>query len=311
MMDSASSQDVTGRPVALVAASSLEKADDRSLLYIDQQGQVQSPALYYRRIGWFWLFRFFLVASIVTIYGTVGGAAVGACAGGFSAALFGYQYYLGVQLQKTAALLAARRYEEAENRLHRLLRHRLFRRYKDPVVYQQLSDIARLRGQYEKALEYNRKALRGRKQGPHAASWQLSLCSEITLLCNLERWEEATQRLQALQAVLLPGSLVQFRYRLARLYVDLGRGQTSISEEELWSYTQQALRTNVGATLLALCSWGYEQRGDQDMAEHLFREAWSRREQDPSFGEHPYPFVWHWVRNQSVVWEQRKTGTRG
>lgn len=312
MLDPIDDKDnATQGAIVLQAASSLEQADEHSLLYVDRQGQVQPLSLYRRRVGMFWLFRIALIASIAVLYGTVGGAMLGASASGLSIALLGYQHSINIRLQRTAALLSQRRYEEAALQLHRLLRGRLFRRYKDPAIYQQLSDIARLQGHYEKALEYVRKALRGATKSPVSVQEQLSVCSEITLLCNLERWEEALQRLQALQPVLLPGSLVQFRYRVARLYVDLGRGQTDISEEALWSYAQQALRTNVGATLLALCSWAYEQRGDQEMAEHLFQEAWNRQEQDPAFGEHPYPFVWHWVQAQTLVFEQRRNSYVG
>ena len=275
-------------------ARSLDEAGPRTFVYVDGKGRVRSPARYravqaagYAALG-------AVVVGGTALYTTLFGPP-GALVGVLFGAAAGRSLLLTREINHAALLSSHDRLDEAELILRRLLRRRLVARRLRALAHHNLGAVATRRGDHAEALEQLRRAVvlyqAAWRKSPHLRSCQYG---EVIALCNLNRVDEARQRLQGL-AEAPEGDYLIIKHWTTQLYVDFCANAFDRKRygDDLWDRAQRALRITSSSALLALCAWGFERLGEADMAWHLLREAYDRLEGVPLL--RTMPPLWRWM----------------
>jgi len=284
-----------GAAPPLKLARSLEEATQGSFVHVDNRGQVRSPARYRALTTIANGVSLAAVASVTALYATRFGTLAAVAVAAVFGATVGVAMLRGGRLNKAARLLQAERLDEAETLCRRILAGTLVPRRYRAVAHQNLAAIALRRGQFETALGEARAAME-----LHARSFRRSVYLdmlayfEIGLLVNLGRVREARERLDARGAV-PEGNYLKLQHWTADLTVQFAEGRLRLDEEQLWTRSKSGLQITRGAQLLALCAWGYFQRGDADLGSHLLEQAVDRAE---PYSAQSAPALWRWVEEK-------------
>jgi len=200
---------------------------------------------------------------------------------------------------RAAALIQADRLEEAEVLCQQMLGARFVPKRLRAAAHQNLAAIATRRGEFETALDHVRKAIRLRHSALRAKNVLVDILSyaEVTLLVNLGRVGEARARMDA-RGTVPEGDFLRVQHWTADLYVQFSEGQLRLEDDALWERSQAALRITGASHLLALCSWAYTLRRDDDMSTHLLTEAIDRAEPSTAVSS---PSLWRWVEQRRAT----------
>ena len=285
-------------PVELRLADSLESAGRGTFVHIDGKGQVRSPARYRVMTALaYGLSGGAILASTllyVDIFGPLGGL-VGLVLGG----AFAIGVRRGRRMIRAAALVQSERLAEAEQLCTETLAGRFVPRRLRAAAHQNLAAIATRRGQFEAALDHVRKAIQLRHSAlrPKNVLVDILAYAEVTLLVNLGRVGEARTRLEA-RGMVPDGDFLRVQHWTADLYVQFAERRLTLDEDGLWERANAALRITGAAHLLALCSWGYTVRVDEDMSQHLLEQAIDRAEPSTAI---TFPSLWRWVEERRAL----------
>lgn len=275
-------------------ARSLNEAGPRTFVYVDSKGRVRSPVRYkaIQALGYSALAT--IVVGSAAVYASLFGP-MGVLVGVVFAMVAGRSLMITSQINRAALLSSHDRLDEAELILRRLLKRRVLARRLRALVHHNLGAVATRRGDHREALAELRLAV-----GMYQAAWRrsphLRSCQygEVIALCNLGQADEAHGRLLALREE-PEGDYLQVKHWTTDLYVSFCRGEDRLEEGALWDRAQRALRITSSAALLGLCAWGYQRKGDTDMAWHLLREAYDRLEGVPL--RRTMPPLWRWMES--------------
>ena len=274
-----------GRGPKVVLARSLDEASSGALVYVDRQGHVRSPTRYRVFQGMSYV-GLGAIAALPVFYGLLFGP-VGAVAGLGFVAFSALRIRPSLAVQRAVRLSAHGMYEEAEALLERVITSRLAPQATRAAAYQGLAVCRGMRGDYDSALRYVRYARERFPAVQSSVRFRMGSYLEVHLLVNLGRADEARQRLQAVGPV-PEGEYLRVAHWTAEMYVWLGgdegaralagdaRPALSLSDDEVHERARKALSMTAGSALLGLCAWVHTQRGDDDQAEHLLREAFDR-----------------------------------
>jgi tetratricopeptide (TPR) repeat protein len=282
-------------PVALRLADTLESAGRGTFVHIDGKGRVRSPTRYRVMTAMaYGLSAGAIVASTwlyVDIFGPLG-SLVGLLLGG----AFAVGIRRGRRMIHAAALVQADRLDEAEELCKATLAGRFVPRRLRAAAHQNLAAVSSRRGQFETALEHVRKAIALRHSAFRSKNVLVDILSyaEVTLLVNLGRTGEARARLEA-RGKVPEGDFLRVQHWTADLFVQFAEGRLGLEDDALWERAQAALRITGAAQLLALCAWGYTQRGDVDLSSHLLEQAIDRSEPSTPV---TCPSLWKWVEER-------------
>jgi hypothetical protein len=184
-------------PPTMQLATTLESAQPRAFVHVDDDGQVRSPARYRALQAVGYAVAGSVVAGVTGVYGALLGPP-GVLIGLGLGAYLAWHVRRGRRLQEAVTLLAHDRLDEAEQALNEVRFSFRCPRPLKAIAEQNLGSIASRRGDYETALEHQRNALvlyaRMRRKNPMR---QLAEYSEEVTLVNLGRTGEARQRFDA------------------------------------------------------------------------------------------------------------------
>jgi tetratricopeptide (TPR) repeat protein len=287
-----------GAPVELKLADSLESADHGMFVHIDGKGQVRSPARYHALTALAYGLSAGAILASTILYMDMFGP-VGSSVGVVLSAALAVGVGRGRRMIRAAALIQADRLEEAEMLCRELLAGRFVPKQLRASAYQNLAAIATRRGQFDVALEHVRRAIQLRHSAFRLRNVVVDILAytEVTLLVNLGRVGEARARMDA-RGQAPGGDFLRVQHWTAELYVQFAEQRLGLEEDALWERSQAALRITGAGQLLALCSWAYTLRGDEDMAQHLLEQAIDRAE--PSAAA-TFPLLWRWVDQRRVT----------
>jgi hypothetical protein len=193
-------------------------------------------------------------------------------------------------LRRAQRALAADRREEAERIYRGVLSAPLVPPKYRTFAEQGLAACDSIAGRHEDALAHVQSVLRrhGRARSVHA---QVARYSEVYLLVNVGRLEEARAQLEALGPI-PEGEYFRISHWGAELYLALAEGTHAIEDDELHRRASAALAITSAAPILGLLAWAFDQRGDGEMAALLLREARDRHPGQKLSGSMPLLEAW-------------------
>jgi hypothetical protein len=276
-------------------ARDLESADARTFVYVDDKGRVRAPWRYRARQVGCWTLLTLLALGSAVAFIPLGGA------WGVIAALIviGATVHLALLsswIHRGVVLLAHDRLELADRLLSRAARFSLHQLGIRSLAHQNRSVLAQRRGDHERALSLNRRALALRELWPSPLGrglyFYLLRYAEVILLCNLDQPRAARQRLAGVPKP-PPGEYIRLRRWTAELYLALVEGELDLDQSSLERRTARAERLRTSPELLALCAWGWERLGDRPRA---LRQLISVRLQERGLPFSPsLPHLARWV----------------
>lgn len=264
-------------------AESLESADSRTFVYVDDAGRVR-PAWRYRAIQLVSWSVLFLLASAVGLVLSLLGGWVGL---GLSLVLVAVVVHLALVsswLSRGIVLLAHEELDAAETLLARAERCAGFQLGVRALALQNRSALAQRRGDHTLAFELGERALAVRDRLPGMLGrglhhWLLRY-AQVILLCNLGRADEARQRLERMQEP-PDGEYIRLRRWTAELYLALVCERLELDRAELEVRTARACAIRSSPELIGLVAWAWDALGDRERALSLGRTAHSLEESSP------------------------------
>ena len=274
-------------------AERFEDAAAGALVYVDERGQVRSPA-HYRKVGVAYASTAAITWGALTwlLYSSLGppGLAVGAVL----TVIMGREAIPWFRLRRAVALLAAGRIDEAEPVLRRLAYGRSASASIRSRALQDLGRIASLRGRYPEALALLEAALETAAGDAQAARWQLRAVeyAMVVTLVNLNRVADARRRFDAITRT-LEGDYLRALRASAELYVAFGEDQPRFEPALLRERGDVALALPSALPLLLLVAWAYERAGQGASAAPLLAAARARTGWDLLRPFYPRLAAWH------------------
>lgn len=281
-------------------APNLQVASNRDIVHIDRAGRVRSPlryraihAAYYGLLGALVLAE---IALVVRLFGDSG--PTGAVMGAFVAlGLSWVAYAISRQfaLRRAQRAVAGDRLEEAERIYRGVLEARLLPPKYKTFAEQGVAACDAIAGRHEEALAHVQTVLRrhGRAQSVQA---RVARYSEVYLLVNVGRLDEAREKLEALGPI-PEGEYYRITHWGAELYLALAEGRHGLDEDELHHRAKAALAITSAGPLLGLLAWAFDQQGDGEMAALLLEEARDRHPGQKLSG--PMPLLEAWMEQQA------------
>jgi hypothetical protein len=274
-----------------------EDASPRSILYLDEQGNVAGVSRAQRirgqllRTGVIWA-PLAGVASLIAL----GSAAwplllAGSIAGGWMRLRTLHWNDVGwAYLRQKQGELA-----EAAHRAQKLVASPLVGRRQRIAAQVILASVALERGEHEVALE-NLGAARRLRRGPLTPNARTCDLAEASALATLGRLAEARALLGPLLAEEPAGDYLRYSQWSAELHVAFCEGAHALSHAEL-ERRVPALNAPVARTHgPAVLAWAFAQLGDLDRARALLLEAFNRS--DEGF-ERRAPKLWRWMEQHA------------
>ena len=282
-------------------AASLDEADHRSLIHLDDRGQVRSPTRY-RVMNALGIAYGGLIAGAGSLFyaglfGPVWGLAAGV--------VFGCALAVGIErrrrMRRVAELIADGRLAEAEQHCQRVIARRFVPRALKAAAHHNLAIIASRRGNFMLALEQVRASAKLRQSGLRLSRKSLYVdllaYAEIGLLVNLGRTGEARARLEA-RGPAPQGDFLRLLHTGAELSVQFAENRLTLDDDDLWDRSRRALRLHSAPHLLALCAWAHATRQNEaslEMSDHLLGEAIERATPESPI---TFPTLWAWVESR-------------
>lgn len=286
-------------------ADSLQRAAKNQLLHVDPQGRVRSAARY-RAL---WIAYFVLMGGLWTIEGVLSFTlyelepSLGIAAAAVLAVVFIWAAWMLSRLlliKRAVGLIALDRVDEAAEICERVARAPMIGPVHRARARQNLAVCRTIQGRHEEALELVQLALASRFWRRLKLFATIGRYNEIFCLVNVGRAVEAKKKLVEMGRV-PDGEYLRLMHWNAELYVALALGRTVIDEEELQRRAVAALEITTAAITLGLLAWAFDQRGDEDMAAHLLREALDRHPGRRLSGSAPLLEAWMRDRSETLV----------
>lgn len=265
---------------ALDVAESLERAGQRSLVYVGQKGAVVSPSKV--RVGVAIAGTFF--ASSVLASAWLFAAAFGwpgLVGAGVFGALFGRQLIVPVKLRRVAALMMAEKYDEADALAQRIQESWPVNRVTRREALHARVQVASLRGNLRRAqrLQARAESLYRYAHERRTVQYRIHRYGCVITHANLGELTQAKARF--LEAGDEPeGDYLQLLHWTCELMIGFCEGRCELDEDALHLRGRRGLEVVPGTPLLALAAWGFMQSGDEDMGAHLLSvvaERWEPR----------------------------------
>jgi hypothetical protein len=253
-------------------ASDLASARPTQLIAVDRKGKVMSPARYQWKM-WAWYTYVIGLVGFLNVYVWWVAGPLGLLGSGPFALWVGHVLWRAKQLKHAGLLVQDMRLEEAARAARACATSRWVPRAYRGMAQSTLCTIARYQGQDAIALEHLRLA----RELLHKKMIQRRVLefAEVTLLVNLGRLEEARECFEK-RSEGERGEIDRLAMITAELYLAFAEGHHDLDETELHERGRYALSLSVGAPLLCLTGWAFRELGDEDMAEHLLKEAADR-----------------------------------
>jgi hypothetical protein len=273
-------------------ANSFEDAPAGALVYVDERGQVRSPAHYHKAgIAYASVAAITWGATTWLLWAAFGptGLAIGA----LLTYAVGRDALSWFRLRRAVGLLATDRVDAATPLLQRLAYGRRVSAWIRSRALQDLARIASLQGRYQDALALLEASLAA-ATGDARAQPQLRPVEYgiVITLVNLDRTADARRRFDAIPRA-LEGDYLRALRAITELYVAFAEDQASFDGALLRERADVALALPSALPLLLLVAWAYQRSGDRDKAAPLLAAARARKGWDllrPSF---PRLFAWH------------------
>lgn len=280
-------------------ASNLQVASSRDLVHVDRAGRVRSPlryrmlqGAYYGGLGALAVAQVALVYTFFRDDGVLGMSLAALVALVLSWA--GWAVSRQFALARAHRARQAGRLDDAEAIYRSVLRAPLLPPKYRTFAEQGLAGCRVLAGRHEEAWVLLQSVLRRHGRARHVQA-QVARYSEVYLLVNLGRLDEARAKLDALGPV-PDGEYFRVSHWGAELYLALREGTHALDEDELHRRAKAALAITSAAPLLGLLAWAFDQRGDDEMAALLLSEARDRHPGQPLSG--PLPLLEAWMEAQ-------------
>ena len=257
-------------------ANSLEEAPLHSLVYINQEGQVQPlkrarimQGVTWGAVGLAWVATCLLFTAAFGVIGLAGATVFSGLMGNF------VRDY--VRLRRATECVVADRLDEAESLASAIAESRLSSTAVRAQATQLLGAVASFKSRPVDALAHFKAAreLYGKnpKQVPIHA--KLLVYAEVAQLVNLGNLDEARARLDAVKEI-PQADYARLQHWTAEMYLAFAEGRVANSEDELHERSRFALQSLPAVPLLALCAWAFGELGDADMSTHLLGTAQDR-----------------------------------
>ena len=288
-------------------SSSLDTAKPGEVLLLDDQGRVLGPKAMRKAtvVGWG------VVGSVVGVgAGAIGvlvspiaGLVVGAMTMGFLV----WQLRHGRDFQRALALASAGRRDEAFAIVQELERRQLGNQF-PPFIDYLAGKLEWQRGHGEEALRRYDRALSalGRMRGRGRGMYWICTFDRVQLLAATGQLEQARAARQELEEA-PRGDYFAMELALTDLMIAFHAGEPASlpGDEELYEWAKAALRTSRFGASVVLLAWAFDRRGDQDMAEHMLREAPARLETEFLAETTPKLHAWLEERLAAVAPDER------
>jgi tetratricopeptide (TPR) repeat protein len=272
------------RPVKY--ARTLAEAEPNSLVYVDRQGRVRTPARLRALTGATYGVLAGLMAALGYFSWSLGPA--GIVFGGAFLAWAGNSLLAMRRVRRATRLAAAGQRDEAMGVLTTVAGGRLLPATHRALADSYLAGLLLRAGRFEEALGRADRAVAGsRRQNIHV---QLARYNAIIALIGLGRLDEARRRLAGIPDQ--PGEMLRLMRWTVELYLAFIAGRHDLDDDTLHARARFALGLSTGTALLGLLSWAHRQLGHDDMAAHLLGEAYERDTRDlPAI----MPAVYAWM----------------
>jgi hypothetical protein len=261
-------------------SSSLDSAKPGEVLLLDDQGRVLGPKAMRRAsvVGWG------VVGSVVGVgAGAIGvlvspiaGVVVGLMTMGFLV----WQLRHGRDFQRALALASAGRRDEAFAIVQELERRQLGNQF-PPFIDYLAGKLEWQRGHAESALRLYDRALQalGRMRGRGRGMYWICTFDRVQLLAVMGRVADARAARGELEEA-PRGDYFAMELALTDLTIAFHADDPGLlpGDDELYEWAKAALRTSRFGASVVLLAWAFDKRGDDDMAEHMLREAPARLE---------------------------------
>jgi len=262
-------------PAPLVISSSLESSVPGELLLVGASGQVMTrrERIYYQ------LKRSMLLGAVAGMLAAYGSTITHSLFGALVAPvmfllLISFRLRNGARIRGVAALLGAQRDAEAMAEIDALSRQRLDGRERIALDHMR-GHVAWRLGRRQEALAAFTKV--AERTGARGQAWSRTihyLCQfqRAQLLCIEGRVDEA----RAIEPDLDRAPAGDY-FRLQRHYVRLQIAFASHTSGgmpgDLYDWARSILKTNRFGSGAVLLAWAFADRGDEEMADHMLREA--------------------------------------
>ena len=278
---------------AVKVADSFENATAGALVYVDERGQVRSPA-HYRRRGAAYVSAGAITWGALNWLLYAGFGPVGLAIGGVMTFVMGREVVPWFRLRRAIALLAAGRIADAEPLLQRLAQGRSASPSIRSRALQDLGRIASLGGRYQEALALQQAALQASAGDAQVSGWQRRAAEYgmVVTLVNLDRVADARRRFDAITRT-LEGDYLRAIRASAELYVAFAEDQSRFEPALLRERADVALSLPSALPLLLLVAWAYERSGQRAAAAPLLVTARTRTGWDLLRPLYPRLAAWH------------------
>jgi hypothetical protein len=267
------------KALAWRVSSSLDTARPGEVLLLDDDGQVLPPRAMRRAavVGWTVVSGLVAVGSVAMA--ALAGPVIGAATGVATLATLAWHARAGREFRRALALASAGRRDDALAAVAGLEKHRLGEQF-PPFLDYLSGKLEWQRGNFDGALRrYERaRAILVQRRRHRGMYWVCSF-DRAQLLAAMGKVEFAkTARIELEQAP--RGDYFAMELALTDLMIAFHAEDAALlpDEQELYDWAKAALRTSRFGVSLVLLAWAFRQRGEDDMAGHLLREAPARLE---------------------------------
>lgn len=261
----------------MTTATSLERVTTRSVVFVDDQGNVRPPTRW-QLTRWQLLSRGAWWAPSVGLGAMVlfgMGAWPLLLAGSVAGVVMNLRAYHWMDLWNARRFQFEGQLDHAERAARALLASSLAGRAHKIAAHVVLAQLAARRGQHQAVLD-QLAAARRLHRGRLRVHWEFVELLEITALTNLDRLGEARTRLEPKLTRVPDGDFLRLSQWTTELYLYLCEGKHPLAHADLAPRATMALSVPAGGALIALCAWAHLQLSDLTRAHELVHEALNR-----------------------------------
>ena len=275
-------------------STSLDSAKPGEVLLLDDQGQVLPPRAMKRAaiVGWS------VVGGLVGVgsaaMAALAGPVVGVATGIATLATLAWHARAGREFRRALAMASAGRRDDALAAVAALEKRHLGDQF-PPFIDYLSGKLEWQRGNFEAALRrYDRaRAILAQRRRHRGMYWVCSF-DRAQLLAAMDKVEHArTARIELEQAP--RGDYFAMELALTDLMIAFHAEDPTLlpDDQELFDWAKAALRTSRFGVSVVLLAWAFRQRGEEEMAGHMLREAPARLETEFLAECAPKLHAWH------------------
>ncbi|HVZ87997.1 MAG TPA: hypothetical protein VHG72_13585 [Polyangia bacterium] len=281
-----------GKPRPGQLADSLVEAGPRSLVYVDERGQVRSIAAYRRRMARVLVGGGGFMAAVTVLYWQIAGP-TGLAVGGALTVMMMRHVPAWVRMVRAARLMALSKHAEAEMLLRSVSGSRFTASASQRGrAEQMLAMLATTRQDHATALALLTSALRRLPTDRRLRVQRRSAeYARVVTLVNLDRLAEARTCFVGLPRV-MEGDYLRIQRAYTELYLALAEGERAFDRALLEEQAEQALAYPERRGWLTLLAWAYDRTGDTATVARLLAEAATRPSEDRMRAMFPKLAAW-------------------